>query len=365
MSQELPRAIAPSLDASMATSSEGSQFTHVSQRTESPAISTPLDAPATPVAADAGSKNPFLRKIAQSSESMNPPSSLPSTAPSVSEVSTNPFHRLTQDYKNDATSTATTTKSTEAFSYNKARPSRVRPEDDDWSVVSDNASDEEDDDDERPRVGRNATQLASILFGTMGGPTHTPASGDSHRQPEPRNTSVPQTAGGAAVSPPPPAPPLPPFSTSSSTVHAPIAEAVSLPASPAPQASRGTPGYGEDEGGFDLTTPPPAPPPPPPLPMPASSWGSAPTDAPPPPPLPAIFQPLPTGGTPLGEGDEGNQLPPPPPPPPAPAPPPPPAAAGAAPGGRSALLGEIASGRALRKVQTNDRSQSGTAGRVL
>ncbi|KAL5001422.1 hypothetical protein BDV10DRAFT_192067 [Aspergillus recurvatus] len=84
--------------------------------------------------------------------------------------------------------------------------------------------------------------------------------------------------------------------------------------------------------------------------------------APPPPPPPAGVPPLPSAESPVG-------APPPPPPPmapPAPPPPPgPPAAATAGASDRSALLASIQAGKGLRKVQTNDRSTSTSAGRVL
>ncbi|KAE8349173.1 hypothetical protein BDV28DRAFT_160713 [Aspergillus coremiiformis] len=88
----------------------------------------------------------------------------------------------------------------------------------------------------------------------------------------------------------------------------------------------------------------------------------------PPPPSPPPQVPAPV----LSDSATG---PPPPPPPPAPpmAPPPPPGippppAPPAAPAGapnRSALLASIQAGKGLRKVQTNDRSLSSVAGRVL
>ncbi|KAF5859733.1 actin organization and endocytosis protein, partial [Aspergillus alliaceus] len=53
------------------------------------------------------------------------------------------------------------------------------------------------------------------------------------------------------------------------------------------------------------------------------------------------------------------------PPPPGIPPPPAPPAAPAGASDRSALLASIQAGKGLRKVQTNDRSTSSTAGRVL
>ncbi|KAG8419975.1 actin organization and endocytosis protein, variant 2 [Metarhizium acridum] len=121
----------------------------------------------------------------------------------------------------------------------------------------------------------------------------------------------------------------------------------STPASPAPV---------NDTPVASPPPPPPAPPmpensgpasPPPPPPMPSSDAPSAP---PPPPPMP------PTG-----------TAPPPPPMPGAGAPPPPGDAPAAPPsGGRPAgFLSEIQMGKSLKKTQTNDKSASAVAGRVL
>jgi len=90
--------------------------------------------------------------------------------------------------------------------------------------------------------------------------------------------------------------------------------------------------------------PPPPPPPPPPGPPPMLNFGAG--APPPPPPMPGNF---PTGAT------------PPPPPPPPPMPPGPPAAVP----NLGALLGQISSGRALKKTVTKDRSAATVSGRVL
>lgn len=137
--------------------------------------------------ADTETRNPFLKKMAQSGE-----------ASTASTASNNPFHRLpSQEVPQPAPIQVQPTGN---------RPSRVRPEeDDDWSVVG---SDKEDDssDDEGPGAG-GARHLASILFGTMGPPRPLSAMGNEA-------TSTPQSpavASPPAASPPPP-PPVPNFS---------------------------------------------------------------------------------------------------------------------------------------------------------
>ncbi|KAB8068341.1 hypothetical protein BDV29DRAFT_184708 [Aspergillus leporis] len=183
------------------------------------------------------------------------------------------------------------------------RKSRARPEaDDDWSAAGSDFDSSDDDDDERPGGG-SAKQLASILFGTMAPPR--PLSAMDDKSPSKSSTPVPDT---------PVAPPMAPEADGSSSI---------------PPAA-----------------PPPPPPPPPPAPTaPAAAFSSDSPSAPPPPPPPA------------------PPMAPPAPPPGIPPPAPPAALAGAS--NRGALLASIQAGKGLRKVQTNDRSISSTAGRVL
>lgn len=163
-------------------------------------------------------------------------------------------------------------------------------------------SDKEESEDEDAPTGGSAKQLASLLFGSMAAP-----------RPLSSMDSKPQTPvqGDTPTSPPSAAPPAPPM-----------------------------PGAFDAQSTFDA---PAAPPPPPPMPE-----NGAPAGPPPPPPMPNMSAP----------GFDAPGAPPPPPPGPAPA-------AKAAVPGIGGLLGDITRGKALKKTQTNDRSTSNVAGRVL
>ncbi|KAF2092793.1 hypothetical protein NA57DRAFT_49555 [Rhizodiscina lignyota] len=215
---------------------------------------TPPSSIATPSTSTIASPAAPPTKMAAATASANAtadttPPPAPPPAPPAAE-STNPFHRLTQ---NDTASVPT------------ARSRARNADEDDWSVVDDDANSSSDD--EPGPTGGSAKQLASILFGTMGPPRPLSAM-DEKKSPTGRDSpSVAITpASPTASSGPPPAtaspsnaPPPPPLPSGSP----------SAPPPPPPLPGAGAPG---------------GPPPPPPLPG---------AGAPPAPPMPN----LPGGGT--------------------------------------------------------------------
>jgi hypothetical protein len=203
--------------------------------------------PVTSPPADTETRNPFKKLVAGGD----------SASPSTQGVATNnPFFRPQQQEAARAPEPIQTQPT--------GRTSRVRPEEDDWSVVG---SDKEDDssDEEGPGAG-NARHLASILFGTMGPPRPLSAAGGAGSTP---TSPAPKNDSPAAPPPPPPmptggAPPPPP-----------------IPSFGGPPPPPPMPGMGGAPGG---------PPPPPPMPAPGAAAGA---------PRPAAL---------LGEIQMGKQL---------------------------------------------------------
>ncbi|KAF2645682.1 hypothetical protein P280DRAFT_465467 [Massarina eburnea CBS 473.64] len=153
---------------------------------------------------DTETKNPFLKKMAMSNQDNQAIPTPPPPPSNTSEVSTNPFHRLTQENANKA-----------SFNEPSAPPARMRgrQEEDDWSVVDsdDSSSDEED----APQGG--AKQLASLLFGSMAPPR--PLSAMDNKSPRAESPAVSSPPAGipppppmptSGAPPPPPGPPPPP-----------------------------------------------------------------------------------------------------------------------------------------------------------
>ena len=195
------------------------------------AQNTPLPVASPP--SDADTKNPFKKLVTQSGGD--------SASSSAGVATNNPFFRPQQQESARAPEPIQTQPT--------GRTSRVRPEEDDWSVVG---SDKEDDssDEEGPGAG-NARHLASILFGTMGPPRPLSAAGNGSGSTP--TSPAPKRDSPAAPPPPPPmptggAPPPPPIPSCGG------------PPPPPPMPGSGAPG---------------APPPPPPMPAPGAAAGGA------------------------------------------------------------------------------------------
>lgn len=192
--------------------------------------------------ADIETRNPFWKKPGQTGQSMPMPGGFPVTSPPAQpEVSTNPFYRMTREQTSRAAEPVQTQQT-------GARPSRARPEEDEWSVVGSDKDDSSDE--EGPGVGR-ARDLASLLFGTMGPPRPLSAA-DNKAGSTPTSPAVGSGAGPTiSTGAPPPAPPPPPPMMPGSGPPP--------PPGPPPMPGMGAPGV----------------PPPPPPPMPSSGGGAA------------------------------------------------------------------------------------------
>lgn len=279
-----------------------------SATTESPVTNSPPAATATAPQTSSSyneSKNPFFKKLNQPTElaSNGTQSTSSLTSPTAAEISTNPFHRLTQ--QESASKAPSQPQGPPAFPppvsstpTSGHRPSRVRPEEDEWSVVD--STEDSDEETDQP-TGGSAKHLASILFGTMAPPR--PLSAMDEKE-------IPRTP----------------------------VDSPSTPSAP-PMLSTGTP-------------------PPPPIPSGSAFGGASPSAPPPPPPMPSAGAPPPPPMPSMG-------APPPPPMPGMGAPPPPPLPSTGTAHAVAGLLGEIVKGKGLRKVETKDRSQASVAGKVL
>lgn len=209
------------------------------ESTDSPAASNaPVTSPPPRIQSNE-SKNPFFKKLKQNADSAPTPTAQSSSSiasSSTHEPSTNPFHRLTQQESapNPPVQAQSEPQSQAHFPplsstpTSGQRPSRVRPEEDEWSVV-DSTEDSSDDESDRPSGG-TAKHLASILFGTMGPPrplssmdekdkpktpvnerSGTPTAGasiNSDSAPDPPPLPTGSAFGGAPYGAPPP-PPMP------------------------------------------------------------------------------------------------------------------------------------------------------------
>ena len=162
--------------------------------------------------------NPFFKKPGQSVESSSTPVSQPTssiTSPSINEASRNPFHRFAQQESAESAAKAVQPLTSTPTGN---RPSRIRPEDDDWSVV-DSTEDSSDDDERDKSTGVTSKKLASMLFGTMGPPARPLSATDEMKSPRVLPTSgidAPPTSPPPSQVPdmlvpsgPPPPPPMP------------------------------------------------------------------------------------------------------------------------------------------------------------
>ena len=208
----LPKEAAPSITPATVLATSPSPESHTSGTESNQTLNTIPSTTSMPSSAySSETKNPFFKKLSQSGDHNIPATSQsksPFTSPASTEPSTNPFHRLT--LQENAMKSVPSLSSTPTGS----RPSRVRPEEDEWSVVDSTEDSSDEEDGERP-TGGSAKQLASMLFGTMAPPRPLSAmdekklptaNADSTTTPS-MSPSTPYTSvGGVPPAPPPPPP---------------------------------------------------------------------------------------------------------------------------------------------------------------
>ncbi|KAK4135396.1 hypothetical protein BT67DRAFT_377898 [Trichocladium antarcticum] len=249
--QITPQASTPTLGGSQIVSREREPEPAPAPAPERQATPPPL--PQIVTSSPPESRNPYFRMMSQSSDTLSsvaappappaPPAPAPPVAPpppAQADVSTNPFHRMTQT----------------AVPAGPSIPvSRRRLSDDGWGSDKEEES-EDDSDDDRPG-GKSAAHLASILFGTMAPPRPLSAAGDkSAASPPPVSSAVappPQEPTPPTTAAAPPGPPPPPPMPSSGAPPPPPMPPMGAPAAPPPPPPP-IPGM----------APPPPPPPPPP-----------------------------------------------------------------------------------------------------
>ncbi|KAL8869927.1 MAG: hypothetical protein Q9174_003905 [Haloplaca sp. 1 TL-2023] len=236
-------------------------FTPSDSNAASPPLAPANRGPSSSISSE--TKNPFFKKLNQNNEPAAPTVGTPSTQPTSSistpanETSTNPFHRLAAQQQQQEQQQASTKSQPFAPSFEATtpRPSRHRPEEDEWSVVdsTDDNDDSDNDNDDRP-TGGSAKQLASMLFGTMAPPRPLSAMDDKDKP------KSPALGSPSTPSAPPPAPPLP----GNAPPPPPMPNSAAPP--PPPLPSSGPPPPPPMPGAFDGGAPPAAPPPPPMIP---------------------------------------------------------------------------------------------------
>jgi hypothetical protein len=189
-----------------------------------PTAPAPAPAPATPATSGPSSshgesRNPFFKKMTQPNEAQSPSTGSSASllmSSAAGEVSTNPFHRLT--LQENAVKTPTQSPPPHAAPPPSKspgsghRPSRVRPEEDQWSVVDSTGDSSSDDEPDRTIVG-SAKHLASMLFGSLAPARSQSATEDKERpktpEDKPSTPNVPPIPGSDQPASPPPPPPMP------------------------------------------------------------------------------------------------------------------------------------------------------------